>query len=113
MINAHAADDGSALDWPGPDPLNQTQGVGAAANDPAAQEWQVRVDLAACYRLVELFGWSDLIGTHISARVLGHEHAFLINSFGMTFDESIPERGLYISGGGSYGSHNQGSNWTT
>jgi ribulose-5-phosphate 4-epimerase/fuculose-1-phosphate aldolase len=87
MTNAHAVDDRSALDWPGPGPLNQTQATDAAANDPAAQEWQVRVDLAACYRLVELFGWSDLIGTHISARLPGHEHAFLINSFGMTFDE--------------------------
>jgi ribulose-5-phosphate 4-epimerase/fuculose-1-phosphate aldolase len=87
MINAHAADDRSALDWPGPDPLHQTQAVGAAVNDPAAHEWQVGVDLAACYRPVELFGGSDLIGTHISARVPGHEHAFLINSLGMTFDE--------------------------
>jgi ribulose-5-phosphate 4-epimerase/fuculose-1-phosphate aldolase len=50
-------------------------------------EWQLRVDLAACYRLVAHFGWSDLIFTHISARLPGPEHHFLINPYGMTFDE--------------------------
>jgi ribulose-5-phosphate 4-epimerase/fuculose-1-phosphate aldolase len=50
-------------------------------------EWQLRVDLAACYRLVAHFGWDDLIFTHISARLPGPEHHFLINPFGMTFDE--------------------------
>jgi ribulose-5-phosphate 4-epimerase/fuculose-1-phosphate aldolase len=50
-------------------------------------EWQLRVDLAACYRLVALFGWDDLIFTHISARVPGPEHHFLINPYGMLFDE--------------------------
>jgi ribulose-5-phosphate 4-epimerase/fuculose-1-phosphate aldolase len=50
-------------------------------------EWQLRVDLAACYRLVAHFGWDDLIFTHISARVPGPEHHFLINPYGMTFDE--------------------------
>ncbi len=50
-------------------------------------EWQQRVNLAACYRLVALFGWDDLIFTHISAKVPGPEKHFLINPFGMTFDE--------------------------
>src|SRR5690349_3195925 len=50
-------------------------------------EWKVRVDLAACYRLVALYGWDDLIFTHISARVPGAEHHFLINPYGMMFDE--------------------------
>lgn len=50
-------------------------------------EWQTRVDLAACYRLVDHFGWSDLLGTHISARVPGEEDAFLINPYGLLFDE--------------------------
>jgi len=50
-------------------------------------EWKLRVDLAACYRLVALYGWDDLIFTHISARVPGPEHHFLINPYGMTFDE--------------------------
>jgi ribulose-5-phosphate 4-epimerase/fuculose-1-phosphate aldolase len=51
------------------------------------EEWQVRVDLAACYRLVADFGWSDLIFTHITARVPGTEDQFLINPYGMMFDE--------------------------
>lgn len=50
-------------------------------------EWEQRVDLAAAYRLTALFGWDDLIFTHISARVPGPEHHFLINPYGMTFDE--------------------------
>ncbi len=50
-------------------------------------EWKVRLDLAAAYRLVALYGWDDLIFTHISARVPGPEHQFLINPYGMTFDE--------------------------
>ena len=37
----------------------------------SAEEWQLRVDLAACYRLVALYGWSDLVFTHISARIPG------------------------------------------
>ena len=51
------------------------------------QEWRVRVDLAACYRLVAHYGWDDLIFTHISARVPGPETHFLINPYGMMFDE--------------------------
>jgi ribulose-5-phosphate 4-epimerase/fuculose-1-phosphate aldolase len=51
------------------------------------QEWQVRVDLAAAYRLVALYGWDDLIFTHLSARVPGPEHHFLINPYGMMFEE--------------------------
>ena len=51
------------------------------------EEWQQRVDLAACYRLVAHYGWDDLIFTHISARIAGPEHHFLINPYGMTFDE--------------------------
>jgi ribulose-5-phosphate 4-epimerase/fuculose-1-phosphate aldolase len=53
----------------------------------SAEEWQLRVDLAACYRLVALYGWSDLIFTHISARVPGPDHHFLINPYGLMFDE--------------------------
>ncbi|MFZ6751444.1 class II aldolase/adducin family protein [Undibacterium sp. Ren11W] len=51
------------------------------------QEWALRVDLAACYRLVAAYGWSDLVFTHISARVPGPEHHFLINPYGLMFDE--------------------------
>lgn len=51
------------------------------------EEWRLRVDLAACYRLVALFGWDDLIFTHISARLPGPNHHFLINPYGWGFDE--------------------------
>jgi ribulose-5-phosphate 4-epimerase/fuculose-1-phosphate aldolase len=50
-------------------------------------EWRVRVDLAAAYRLVALYGWDDLVFTHISARLPGPEHHFLINPYGMLFEE--------------------------
>ena len=53
----------------------------------SAAEWSLRVDLAAAYRLVALFGWDDLIFTHISARVPGPERHFLINPYGMMFEE--------------------------
>ncbi len=51
------------------------------------EEWAVRVDLAAAYRLVAHYGWDDLIYTHISARAPGPEHHFLINPYGMMFEE--------------------------
>ena len=50
-------------------------------------EQQARIDLAACYRLVALYGWDDLIFTHISVRVPGPEHHFLINPYGLLFEE--------------------------
>jgi ribulose-5-phosphate 4-epimerase/fuculose-1-phosphate aldolase len=53
----------------------------------SAEEWQARVDLAAAYRAVAMFGWDDLVFTHISARVPGPEHHFLINPYGMMFNE--------------------------
>jgi ribulose-5-phosphate 4-epimerase/fuculose-1-phosphate aldolase len=53
----------------------------------SAQEWQLRVDLAAAYRLVAAFKWDDLVFTHISARLPGPEHHFLINPYGLMFDE--------------------------
>ena len=54
---------------------------------PDNPERQARIDLAACYRLVALYGWDDLIFTHISMRVPGPEHHFLINPYGMLFEE--------------------------
>jgi ribulose-5-phosphate 4-epimerase/fuculose-1-phosphate aldolase len=51
------------------------------------QERALRVDLAACYRLIALYRWDDLVFTHISARIPGPEHHFLINPYGMLFDE--------------------------
>jgi len=53
----------------------------------SAEEWAIREDLAATYRLVALHGWDDLIFTHISARVPGPEHHFLINPYGLMFEE--------------------------
>ena len=50
-------------------------------------EWQTRLGLAACYRLVDLFGWSDLINTRITARVPGRHDHFLINPYGLLFEE--------------------------
>jgi len=56
-------------------------------NQVSAEEWQARVNLAAAYRLVALFGWDDLVFTHLTARLPGPEHHFLINPYGMMFDE--------------------------
>jgi ribulose-5-phosphate 4-epimerase/fuculose-1-phosphate aldolase len=53
----------------------------------SVEEWQARVDLAACYRLTALYGWTDLIYTHISARVPGTDNQFLLNPFGLMFEE--------------------------
>jgi ribulose-5-phosphate 4-epimerase/fuculose-1-phosphate aldolase len=54
----------------------------------SSAEWQTRIDLAACYRLVALYGWHDTIYNHISARVPGEEGSFLLNPFGMTMRKS-------------------------
>jgi ribulose-5-phosphate 4-epimerase/fuculose-1-phosphate aldolase len=53
----------------------------------SAEEWALRQDLAAAYRLVAHYGWDDMIFTHLSARVPGPEHHFLINPYGFLFDE--------------------------
>ncbi|WGR93395.1 class II aldolase/adducin family protein [Bradyrhizobium sp. ISRA443] len=55
-------------------------------NEPS-QEWKIRCDLAAAYRLIAHFGMDDLISTHLSARLPGKGHRFLINPYGMMFDE--------------------------
>ena len=67
--------------------------VKAAKTPPAVrdqvspEEWAIRVDLAAAYRLVAMYGWDDLIFTHLSARVPGPEHHFLINPYQLMFEE--------------------------
>ncbi|HEV2816856.1 MAG TPA: class II aldolase/adducin family protein [Allosphingosinicella sp.] len=53
----------------------------------SAEEWKIRVDLAAAYRLVAYYGWDDLIFTHLSARVPGPEHHFLLNPYNLMFEE--------------------------
>ncbi|OXE36446.1 MAG: class II aldolase, partial [Phenylobacterium zucineum] len=62
-------------------------GVISLKGKVSAEEWQARVDLAALYRLVALHGWDDMIYTHISARIPGPGHHFLINPYGMLFEE--------------------------
>ena len=51
------------------------------------EEWAIRVDLAAAYRLVAYYGWDDLIFTHLSARIPGPEHHFLLNPYNLMFEE--------------------------
>ena len=53
----------------------------------SAEEWQTRVDLAACYRAVAMMGWDDLVCTHITAKIPGVENQFLINPYGLMFEE--------------------------
>ncbi|MBX9689160.1 MAG: class II aldolase/adducin family protein [Candidatus Obscuribacterales bacterium] len=66
--------------------MSETSSLPSLHSQVSDAEWQQRVNLAACYRAVAMYGWDDLIFTHISARVPGTEH-FLINPFGMLFDE--------------------------
>lgn len=67
--------------------MTTAQRQASVRSEVSEQEWQVRVDLAAAYRLVAHYGWDDLIFTHLSARVPGPEHHFLINPYGMMFEE--------------------------
>ena len=69
-----------------PDPVAVQAATAAGVARYGATAWQTRVDLAACYRLVDHFGMCDLISNHISARVPGTEH-FLINPFGLMYEE--------------------------
>ncbi|WP_434607725.1 class II aldolase/adducin family protein [Pseudomonas sp. D2-30] len=62
------------------------QSAASIKDQVSAAEWQTRVDLAACYRLIALHGWDDLIFTHVSAKVPGTEE-FLINPYGLMFQE--------------------------
>lgn len=61
--------------------------IGSLEGQVSPEEWRLRVELAATYRLVALHGWDDMIFTHISARVPGPEHHFLINPYGLLFEE--------------------------
>lgn len=64
-----------------------TSAASSVRANVSEEEWDQRVNLAACYRLVASYGWDDLIFTHISARVPGPDHHFLINPYGMLFNE--------------------------
>ncbi|MBB4842680.1 ribulose-5-phosphate 4-epimerase/fuculose-1-phosphate aldolase [Paucibacter oligotrophus] len=67
--------------------FNESLHIPSLQGQVSAAEWQLRCELAAAYRLVALYGWSDLVFTHISARIPGPEHQFLINPYGLMFDE--------------------------
>jgi len=80
------------------------------------EEWQARVDLAACYRLVAMYGLSDMIANHISARIPGEEGVYLINPYGMMYEE-ITASSLFkvdfsckVLGGPDFGSLGYGVN---
>ena len=65
----------------------QSDSIPSVQHDVTEQEWQMRVNLAACYRLIASYGWDDLVFTHISARVPDTEDEFLINPYGLLFEE--------------------------
>lgn len=65
----------------------QLKAVDSVRDQVSPEEWAVRVDLACAYRLIAHYGWDDLIFTHLSARVPGPEHHFLINPYNLMFDE--------------------------
>lgn len=65
----------------------KTAGVTSLRSKVSPEEWQARVDLAACYRLMDLYGMSDLIANHVSVRVPGEHDAFLINAYGLLYEE--------------------------
>ncbi|HEY0147781.1 MAG TPA: class II aldolase/adducin family protein [Allosphingosinicella sp.] len=61
--------------------------IPSLAGKVSEEEWKVRVDLAAAYRLIAYYGWDDLIFTHLSARIPGPEHHFLLNPYNLMFEE--------------------------
>ncbi|HWQ36814.1 MAG TPA: class II aldolase/adducin family protein [Blastocatellia bacterium] len=67
--------------------MQSVQTPSSVREQVSAEEWQARVDLAALYRLTALYKWDDLVFTHISLRVPGPEHHFLINPYGFLFEE--------------------------
>ena len=62
----------------------------------SAEEWELRVKLANCYHLIDYFGWTETIFNHISARLPGNEHYYLVNPFGLNYDEVTPENLLKV-----------------
>ena len=67
--------------------MNTNASFRSIRGEVSAEEWQARVDLAACYRLVDRYGMTDMIYNHITARVPGPEHHLLINLYGLTYRE--------------------------
>lgn len=62
----------------------------------SAEEWELRVKLAHCYHLIDFFGWKETIFNHISARLPGDEHYYLVNPFGLNYSEVTPENLLKV-----------------
>ena len=83
--------------------MNATASMSIAGlrNKVSNEEWQTRVDLAACYRLVAQYGWDDLVFTHITAKIPGVENQFLINPYGMMFGEITASSLVKIDLGGN------------
>ncbi len=67
--------------------MSAAQAIQSVKNQVSEAEWETRVNLAACYRLIAMHGWDDLVFTHISARVPGPDEHFLINAYGLFFEE--------------------------
>ena len=74
-------------------------------NSASAAEWEVRVDLAAMFRLTQMFGWDDTVWNHITARVPGTDHTFLMHRFGLLYEEvtasnliKVDENGKVLEG---------------
>ena len=78
-----------------------TLNIPSVQSKVSTDEWQTRIDLAACYRLVALYGWTDLVFTHITAKIPGVENQFLINPYGMLFDEITASSLVKIDLGGN------------
>ena len=70
-------------------------------SDISAEEWQARCELAAAYRLCALYGWTDLNNTHLSLRVPGTRDHFLLNPFGMFFEEITASSLIKVDGDGA------------
>ena len=70
----------------GREPLDSVE-IPSLEGKVSAEEWAIRVDLAAAYRMVAYYGWDDLIFTHLSARIPGPEHHFLLNPYNLMFEE--------------------------
>ena len=74
-------------------------------NDISAEEWEVRVDLAAMYRLTHMMGWDDTVWNHITARTPGTDHSFFMHRFGLLYEEvtasnliKVDENGKVLEG---------------
>ena len=85
------------LSKPASDP-SESSGVRSCVS---AAEWQTRVELAACYRLVAQYGWDDLIFTHMSARVPDAPEQYLLNPLGLLFEEVTASSLVKVAADGS------------